>query len=137
MTSQLAVRHVEGDQFAIDIRGHTVVVDQPADVGGHDEGPTPTELFVAGLASCVAHYARRYLARHDLATEGLAVSVSYNLGGRPTRVTDIIVSLTPPPSLPAERRAAFFAVASGCTVHHTLEQPTPVVIVLVDAAPQS
>jgi putative redox protein len=40
-------------------------------VGGGDVGPTPTELFVAGLASCVAFYARRYLRRHDIDAEGL------------------------------------------------------------------
>jgi hypothetical protein len=39
-----------GDRFAIALRGHEIMVDQPADVGGTDIGPTPTELFVAGLS---------------------------------------------------------------------------------------
>ena len=41
------------DRFDIQIRGHTITVDQPTEIGGDDVGPTPTELFVAGLASCV------------------------------------------------------------------------------------
>ena len=41
--------------------------------GGEDTGPTPTELFIASLAGCVAFYARRYLDRHDQPTEGLTV----------------------------------------------------------------
>jgi hypothetical protein len=48
---------LEGDRFAIDARGHTITVDQPADVGGADTAPTPTELFVASLAGCVGFYA--------------------------------------------------------------------------------
>ena len=64
MTDEVRVRHLDGDRFAIDVRGHTLLVDQPAEAGGTDTAPTPTELFIAGLASCVAFYARRYAARH-------------------------------------------------------------------------
>jgi putative redox protein len=128
MTENLAVRHVSGDRFAIDIRGHTITVDQPVDAGGDDTAPTPTELFVAGLVSCVAFYARRYLARHDLSAHGLAVTATYDIGGRPTRVTKISVRITPPADLPTDRRDAFLAVASHCTVHNTLNEPPPVEI---------
>jgi uncharacterized OsmC-like protein len=128
MTSEMSVSYVDGDRFAIDVRGHTVCVDQPKDAGGADSAPTPTELFVAGLASCVAFYARRYLARHGISADGLAVTASYTLGGRPTRVTDISVRITPPIALPDQRREALLAVASHCTVHNTLEQPPAVVV---------
>jgi uncharacterized OsmC-like protein len=128
MTGQLSVRHLEGDRFAIDIRGHTLWVDQPVDAGGCDSAPTPTELFVAGLGSCVAFYARRYLARHQLPSDGLAVAVDYDIGGRPTRVTRVAVRITPPAGLPQARRAAFLAVASHCTVHNTLSQPPDIEI---------
>ena len=132
MNGQLSVRHLDGDQFAIDIRGHTLLVDQPVQDGGIDQAPTPTELFIAGLASCVAFYARRFLARHELSTEGLAVDVQYEIGGRPTRVTSITVDITPPAALPAERREAFLAVASHCTAHNSLMQPPAVHIALAE-----
>jgi len=51
---------------------------------------------------------------------------------RRDRVTDVTVWLTPPPALPAERRDAFYAVAAGRTVHHTLEQLPAVAITLTD-----
>lgn len=62
----LAVTHVSGDRFAIQVRGHRLVVDQPVADGGQDAGPTPTELFAASLAACVGFYAERFLRRHDL-----------------------------------------------------------------------
>lgn len=130
MNGEITVRHLGGDRFEIAADGHTVLVDQPVDAGGEGTAPTPTELFVAGLASCVAFYARRYLARHDLASEGLEVSADYSVGGRPARVSDIRVRITAPPTLPAERRDAFLAVASHCTVHNTLAQPADVQITL-------
>jgi len=135
MTDSLTVQHLDGDRFAIEIRGHNITVDQPLDAGGTDTAPTPTELFIAGLASCVAFYARRYLARHDIATEGLCVSADFEIGGQPTRVTRIRVVITPPHGLPMQRRDAFLAVASHCTVHNTLSNPAPVDILLCETAP--
>ncbi len=131
MTDEMTVRPLGNDRFAIDVRGHTLLVDQPPDAGGEDTAPTPTELFIAGLASCVAFYARRYLARHDLASEGLSVHISYVMGSRPARVSQITLRITPPAGLPEERRAALLAVASHCTVHNTLEQSPDVDIAFV------
>jgi uncharacterized OsmC-like protein len=128
----LTVRHLDGDRFDIAVRGHHVTVDQPTSSGGTDSAPTPTELFVAGLASCVAFYARRYLARHALPTAGLAVSTAYELGGRPARVTDIRIEVVLPDGVPAERRDALLAVASHCTVHNTLLDAPEVSIGLVE-----
>ena len=132
MSAPMVVRHLGADRFAVEIRGHTITVDQPADVGGDDTAPTPTELFVASLASCVAFYARRYLARHDIPVNGLRVTGSYTAGGRPNRVSSITLRITAPAALPAERRDAFLAVASHCTVHNTLDDPPPVQLVLND-----
>jgi putative redox protein len=128
MNGELTVRHLEGDRFGIDIRGHYLTVDQPVSDGGEDKAPTPTELFVAGLASCVAFYARRYLARHEIASDGLEVQAAFAIGGHPARVTDITVTITPPGALPHERRAALLAVASHCTVHNSLDTPPDVTI---------
>ena len=123
---EMTVHHLGGDRFEVNVRCHKVTVDQPADVGGEDTAPTPTELFIAGLASCVAFYARRYLARHDLSPDGLAVTADFSMGGKPNRVTDITVRITPPAALPDERRDALLAIASHCTVHNTLDQPPTV-----------
>jgi len=127
---QIAVHHLDGDRFAISVRGHTISVDQPVDAGGTDTAPTPTELFVASVAGCVAHYARRYLARHDIGSDGMAVTARYVMAERPARVDAVDIHITPPDSLPVERRDAFLAVASHCTVHNSLAQPVAVQIEL-------
>jgi uncharacterized OsmC-like protein len=134
MTDEVRVRHLDGDRFAVDVRGHTLLVDQPVEAGGTDTAPTPTEVFIAGLASCVAFYARRYAARHKFSPDGLAVVVSYELGGRPARVSQIAIVVTPPTELPPERRDAFLAVASHCTVHNTLTEPPTIQIALAAEA---
>jgi uncharacterized OsmC-like protein len=106
-------------------------VDQPADAGGGDSAPTPTELLVASLASCVAFYAGRYLTRHGHGRTGLTVSASYELAtDRPARVRKIRISIKVPTDLPEERWPALAAVAKHCTVHNTLDSPPDVAIEL-------
>jgi len=129
----MRVEHRGGDTFDINIRGHVVRVDQPVKDGGEDTAPTPTELFIASLASCVAFYARRYLARHNLPTDGLAVEATFDMGAKPARVAGIDVRLIVPEGVPAERLDALLAVAAHCTVHNTLTTEPEVSITLADA----
>ena len=129
----MRVEHRGGDKFDINVRGHVVRVDQPVKDGGEDTAPTPTELFIASLASCVAFYARRYLARHDLPTDGLAVEATFEMGSKPARVAGIDMRLIVPEGVPAERLDALLAVATHCTVHNTLVSEPEVSITLADA----
>jgi LmbE family N-acetylglucosaminyl deacetylase/uncharacterized OsmC-like protein len=127
-TMTVRVDHRAGDRFDISVRDHVVTVDQPEDIGGEDLGPTPTELFVAGLASCVAFYARRYLRRHELAEEGLAVEASYRMASKPARVGAIDIHVVAPEGLPEERRDGLLAVAGHCTVHNSITTPPDISI---------
>ena len=131
---ELWVGHRSGDRFTIDIRGHRVAVDQPVADGGEDTAPTPVELFVASLAACVAHYARRYLSRHGLPEDGLAVSATFAMGSKPARVDRVEIRLHLPDGVPEERRAALLAVASHCTVHNSLVTPPDVSIAVATEA---
>lgn len=126
MNQVIRVDHKGGDLFEIGIRQHLVRVDQPTDAGGSDRAPTPTELFVASVASCVAFYVRRFLSRHDLPVEGLSVSAAFAMAGRPARVSEITVAIDLPQGVPTERLPALVAVASRCTVHNSLETPPQV-----------
>lgn len=118
-----------GDQILVTARGHSILLDQPASAGGTDNGPTPTELFVGGLAACVAHYANSYLRRHDIDPSGLGVRADFDLAtDRPARIASIRITIDAPPALPPARHAAFLAVASHCTVHNTLSDPPRVAV---------
>ena len=126
---EMEVRFVAGEAYEVAVRGHRLVVDQPTDAGGQDSAPTPTELFVASLATCVAFYAGRYLTRHGYGRDGLAVSVGYEMASdRPARVGGIRLTVRVPAGLPPERWAALRAVVSHCTVHNSLASPPSVTI---------
>src|SRR5579864_1201648 len=113
--SQIAVRHESVDRFRISVRGHELVVDQPAPASG-DGGPTPTELFVASVAACAGFYARRFLARHGLVDGGLAISCDFTWAPDHSRVASIALQVEVPDGLPAALEPALLRAIKGCTV---------------------
>ncbi len=130
---EVYVEHVAGDRFDIGVRSHVLTVDQPVADGGADEGPTPTELFVASLAACVGFYVRRFLLRHGLEEAGLQVRARFTMAQHPARVGAITVAVALPSGIPAEQLPALRAVASHCTVHNSLVAAPEVHIELASA----
>lgn len=120
--ARIEVRHEAGDRYAAVVRGHRLVVDQPVDAGGLDAGPTPTELFVASLASCAAHYAGRFLQRHGLPDGELAVEADFTMSlEAPSRVTSIALRIALP-DVPEPIRAGALRAAERCTVHNSISR---------------
>ncbi|MER5626941.1 OsmC family protein [Streptosporangium sp. NPDC002544] len=115
-----------GGRFDVQIRRHTIRVDQPTDFGGGDTGPVPVELFVGSLAACVAHRAERYLHRCELPA-GVTVTARYDLGLRPARVgrIDLVVDA---PGLPEGLRESFTTVIEHSAVHNSLRLPPEITL---------
>lgn len=117
----IVVRHIEGDHFAIGIRGHEIEVDQPESGGGTDAAPTPSELFVASLASCAAFYAGRFLRRHAGTTGRWSVSCRYHWSEeRRSYIDRVEIELVLPPGLSDEVREGAVRAADHCTVRESI-----------------
>lgn len=135
--AQITVRHERDKHYYVGIRNHGIVVDQPFEAGGDDLGPTPTELFVAGLAACAGFYARNFMVRHGIGTDGFRVDCDYEMSmERPSRVTAVRLELIMPPAFPETRRQALLRVVEHCTVHNSIRN-APTVTVAVREARQT
>ena len=125
------VAFVAGELYEALVRGHRIAVDQPTGSGGNDSAPTPVELFVASLATCVAFYAGGYLTRHGYGRRDLTVSAGFAMASnQPARVSDIRVTVRVPADVSARHRAALREVARHCTVHNTLISEPSIMIEL-------
>ncbi len=132
------IAHLTGDRYVVRVRGHELVTDQPAHDGGDDVGPTPTELFVAGLAACVAFYAGRFLRRHVDPSVPFSVACAYEMSvDRPARVTSVRLTVDLPTPLADDVRDGLLRAAEHCTVHNTLRVPPDVNISVRDAVPSA
>jgi putative redox protein len=124
----ITVTHLTRQSFEVETRGHKVVVDQPHR-GREEAGPSPTELFVAGLAACVGHYAGTFLYRHELPYDGLRVECEWAMrASEPARVSRVEMRVTTPAPVPEELRDQLHDYMEQCTVHNSLRQPPSVAI---------
>ena len=131
---ELTVDSLGGDRHRSTVRGHELVVDQPRPDGGDDIGPTPTELFVAALASCVAHYARRGLGRNG---DGPTVHCAWSMSDTPPwRIASIDIGVVLPAGTSGARLDAVRRAVAHCTVHNSLEAP-PLVSISAAVAPSA
>jgi putative redox protein len=115
----LSITHEGGTRFRIGVRGHEFVVDQPVGAGGDDAAPTPTELFVASIASCAAFYGRTYLATRGL-PDRVNVLARWDVVPKPARVANVSL-LVHAPGVPADREDVFRRAVEACVVHNTLK----------------
>jgi putative redox protein len=105
---------------SVEIRNHKLIVDEPEESGGSDEGPSPQELLAASLASCTAITIAMYAKRKDWAIEPLSVSVDYTPAqrGEPTKFA-LTVHL--PSNATEEQREKLQVIARKCPIHRVLE----------------
>jgi putative redox protein len=99
--------------------GHSLVIDEPEDSGGADQGPSPTRTLAAALAACVAITVEMYADRKgwELGDVGVEVEMEY---GEKSQPKSFEVTLRLPRGLSEDQVQRLEAVASKCPIHRTL-----------------
>lgn len=72
-------------------RSHTLVADEPLDIGGTDVAATPYELLMASVASCTAITLRMYAERKDWPLEGVDVEMVMGEGRLPAMTRRLVI----------------------------------------------
>jgi uncharacterized OsmC-like protein len=120
---EVNVKLLDDVKFEIGARSHTVVSDQPQQNGGHDEGMTPPELFLAALGSCAAFYASAYLRKKNLPREGVEVRVTAEKAGPPARLDNFKIEVHVPLPLSEADRIGIEQAVHHCVIHNTMLHP--------------
>lgn len=127
-----------GEQFVIesDVRGHKVVIDQPAHAAGTDAGPTPLELVLVSLAGCIGTIGRIVAMQKRIVLRGMNIKVEAPLNtdgllGKPidgrigfeaiTITVDVDADMTD-----EEKDAFIHEVDRRCPVSENLLNTTPI-----------
>lgn len=122
----------EGYRTDIHVRNHVVHADEPLDAGGSDTAPTPTELLLGALGSCIAITARLYAARKGWPLEGVEVALDVErfagkdyqaYAGDAAFVHEVRQQIILHGPLDDEQHARLLEIASRCPVHRIVENP--------------
>lgn len=96
-----------------------VRTDQPAAVGGADSAPGPFELFLASIATCAGYYALAFCLGRGLSTEGLGLSLRYEVDAAGV-LSRIVLSLRLPSGFPESHRAPMLRAVGNCKVKRAI-----------------
>ena len=124
---QAVARRRRGYTHDVEIEGgHKLVVDEPRETGGNDEGPSPTRLTAAALAACTAITMEMYADRKGWELPDAEVAVEMELDRSVPR--SFVVTLKLPKELSADQQERLKTIAGKCPVHRALSHETEVSI---------
>jgi putative redox protein len=119
---KIAVATITNEEYRTElkVRKHTIISDEPEDVGGKDVGPRPGDFYRMSLASCTAITLRMYANRKNFDVEKVQVSVSTEEGeGKTILHTNIKIS----GNLDEAQRNRLLQIAKLCPVHKVFTNP--------------
>ena len=129
----------KGDmRIECEVRDHTIVIDQPADMGGSDAGPNPIEALLIALGNCQANMAAIIASqkRIDLAGFSVEIEGDYDLDSlmgktkdEQTGMIEIRQKIFIDADLTDEEKKAFFEeVHARCPVTGSLLDVTKIIV---------
>jgi putative redox protein len=112
-------RRRKGYEHELEIREHRLIADEPVDRGGGDQGPTPTELLAASLASCTAITIEMYADRKGWELGEVEVKADFTeaTADAPAKFK---VDIRSRAELTDEQRDKILTIAHKCPVHRAL-----------------
>lgn len=124
--ARITVTHRHGESFDVRVRGYALISDEPITLGGDDEGPTPTEFMVAGLAACAADEVVRCLAAIGEKFEPTEVGADFAWDAEGSRVASIRLLVTLPRELSPSTREKVLKAMQSCPARKMLAEPPSV-----------
>jgi putative redox protein len=122
---------LNGFRTEIEARSHGLVADEPTTLGGTDRGPTPYELLLGALGSCMAMTLRMYADRKGWPLEGVEVQLRtarsheadcVQCDEKDVGITTVERRLELSGSLTDAQRERLLEIADRCPVTQTLER---------------
>jgi putative redox protein len=109
-----------GFAHEVEVEGHRMLIDEPRERGGGDEGPSPQQMLAVSLAACTAVTMEMYAKHKGWNIGQIEVSAEFSPAERgcPTRFK---LNMRLPAGLSEEQVEKLRVIAAKCPVHRTLD----------------
>jgi putative redox protein len=134
------VRLDDGYRTTVTARSHVWHGDVPEKDGGQDSDPTPEEMLMGALGSCMAMTAKMYAARKDWPLEAIEISLGFEritaskypgYVGDAQFVHEVHEQVTLYGPLSDEQKARIMDIITKCPVRRIITNPVFIVEELV------
>lgn len=109
--------------------GHLIYADEPAELGGTDEGMAPGALLLASLGSCTAITIRMYADRKEIPLEGIKIDLAICKEEEMSKETTISRKITFTGDITPEQKDRLMQIADKCPVHKLLSNPIKILTI--------
>lgn len=120
MEIRVEIKAEEKDKFLVNFSssGTSVYVDLGKEKAC---GPSPLELFLGSLASCVGVYAQRYLTQHSIEFKELKIEANAELSqDSPKRLVNIKIKTHTDAKIENAEKEVFLRFMKNCPIHNTV-----------------
>ncbi|MCF6296256.1 MAG: OsmC family protein [Flavobacteriaceae bacterium] len=107
------------------MRNHIVVIDEPVEVGGDDNGPTPIEYLLSAIGSCVAITLRMYAEHKGWDLGKITVDVSQETETTPNGIKkSLLENISFENEITNDQRKRLLNIAGKCPVVKMVKNET-------------
>ena len=121
--ARITVTHRHDQSFDVRVRGYALISDEPVTLGGDDEGPTPTELMIAGLAACAADEVVKSLSEHGEKLERIEIGGDFDWDQKGGRVACVRLTVKLPEGISTESSEHVLRSVLACPARKMLTEP--------------
>jgi ribosomal protein S12 methylthiotransferase accessory factor len=112
-----------GKKVDVHIRDFIINTDQPISEGGNNVAPSPLELFLASIGTCVGFYVVSFCQTRSIPTDNIKLTQTIIRNDTTHMVERINVEISLPADFPEKYKEAILRAAESCAVKKHLTSP--------------
>ena len=112
-----------GKRVDASFRDFTVKTDQPEKADGDNSAPTPFELFLASMGTCVGIFVLSFCRQRKIPTDGITIQQKNEANPKTHMIENVEFEIKLPEDFPERYTDAVIRAAEQCAVKRHLADP--------------
>jgi putative redox protein len=104
-------------------KGYNILTDQPAVAGGEGAAPTPFDLFLASIGTCVGIYVKSFCEQRSIDAGKIVIKQLMEMNPQTRLIGKITFEMHLPGEFPVKYKDALIHAANHCAVKRHMMNP--------------